>query len=103
MLARIYQPAKTAMQSGEANTRHWLLEFTPSEPRLVDPLMGWTGSGDTQSQVQMRFDSKDAAVAYAERHGIAYRVEEPARRRHRIRPGGYGDNFATHRRKPWTH
>ncbi|MEO0388188.1 MAG: ETC complex I subunit [Pseudomonadota bacterium] len=103
MLARIYQPAKTAMQSGDAKTREWLLEFTRSEPRVVDPLMGWTGSGDTQAQVRLSFETKEAAIAYAERNAIAFRLDVPNKRRHRIRPGGYGDNFAYTRKTAWTH
>ncbi len=103
MLARIYQPAKTAMQSGQAKTQTWILEFVPSEARLIDPLMGWTSSGDTQTQVRLSFDSKSAAVSYANRNGIAYRLDEPKKRRHIIRPGGYGDNFASSRRAAWTH
>ena len=89
--ARIYQPAKTAMQSGQANTRKWVLEFEPAAAKSVDPLMGWTGSADTREQVHMKFDSKDEAVAFAEKNGIAFRVEEPKTRR--IRPKNYADNF----------
>lgn len=103
MLARIYQPAKTAMQSGQAKTAHWVLEFAPGESRQVDPLMGWTGSGDTQSQVRLTFESKEAATAYAQRNGIAFRVAEPKTRKPIIRPGGYGDNFAYNRKAAWTH
>ena len=65
MRARIYQPAKTAMQSGTAKTTTWVLEFAPASARAVDPLMGWTSSSDTQAQVKLRFDSRDAALAYA--------------------------------------
>ncbi len=103
MIARIFQPAKTAMQSGQAKTDTWVLEFVPSESRSVDPLMGWTSSGDTQTQVRLSFDTKDAAIAYAERNGIEHRVAEPKKRKHIIRPGGYGDNFAHNRRAAWTH
>ena len=103
MRARIYKPAKTAMQSGRANTHKWYLEFEPSMAKTLDPLMGWTGSGDTQSQVRLRFDSKEAALAYAEEHGIVATVSEPHKRKANIRPGGYGENFATNRRGPWTH
>ncbi|MEM1265176.1 MAG: ETC complex I subunit [Pseudomonadota bacterium] len=103
MLARIYQPAKTAMQSGSAKTHHWVLEFEQSSARSVDPLMGWTSSADTQTQVRLSFETKDAAVDYARKNGIAFRVDAPQKRRHRIRPGGYGDNFATGRRQAWTH
>ncbi len=89
--ARIYRPAKTAMQSGRAKTRKWVLEFEPAAAKSIDPLMGWTGSADTREQVHMTFDSKDEAVAFAEKNGLAFRVEEPKTRR--IRPKNYADNF----------
>ncbi len=89
--ARIYRPAKTAMQSGEANTRKWVLEFEPRAAKIIDPLMGWTGSADTREQVHMTFDSKDAAVAFARKNGLVFRVEEP--QAPRIRPKKYADNF----------
>jgi NADH dehydrogenase len=103
MIARIYQPARNAMQSGMAKTRHWVLEYVPEQAKTIDPLMGWTGSGDMDSQVQLRFDTREAAVAYAERRGITFRVYEPEKRRHVVRPNGYGDNFAAARRTAWTH
>ena len=103
MRARIYQPARNAMQSGQGKTKLWVLDFVPASNRDIDPLMGWTSSSDTQSQVRLRFDSKEAAVAYAEAHGIDAVVQEPKPRSHNIRPGGYGENFATKRRMPWTH
>ncbi len=89
--ARIYRPAKTAMQSGQANTRKWVLEFEPAAAKIIDHLMGWTGSADTREQVHMTFDSKDEAVAFAKKNGLAFRVEEPKTRR--IRPKNYADNF----------
>lgn len=103
MRARIYQPAKTAMQSGTAKTQQWVLDFAPSEARAVDPLMGWTGSGDTQAQVRMRFASREAAEAYAQARGIDYVLTQPHARKPNIRPRGYGENFATDRKSPWTH
>ncbi|WP_420569520.1 ETC complex I subunit [Thalassovita sp.] len=103
MRARIYQPAKTAMSSGTAKTKDWVLEFAPSSAREVDPLMGWTSSSDTQSQVKMKFSSKEAALDYAKEHGIEATVTEPKTRKPNIRAGGYGENFATNRRGPWTH
>ncbi|MBO9400225.1 ETC complex I subunit [Shimia sp. R9_3] len=103
MIARIYQPARTAMSSGTAKTHQWVLEYGPSEAKDIDPLMGWTGSGDTQSQVRLKFDSKDAALAYARDRGIDAQVVEPQKRKPNIRAGGYGENFATNRRGPWTH
>lgn len=103
MRARIYKPAKTAMSSGMAKTRDWVLEFAPATARQVDPLMGWTSSSDTQAQVRLRFDSKDEALEYARENGIDAQVQEPKKRKANIRPGGYGENFATGRRGAWTH
>ena len=74
MTARIYKPAKTAMQSGTAKTKEWVLDYEPEQPREIEPLMGWTSSGDMRQQVQLRFDSAEEAIAYCERHGIAYQV-----------------------------
>ncbi|XDA98694.1 ETC complex I subunit [Sulfitobacter sp. LCG007] len=103
MRARIYKPAKTAMQSGNAKTHAWVLDYAPASAREVDPLMGWTSSTDTQAQVRLRFDSKEAALDYARAHGIDAEVIEPKIRKPNIRPGGYGENFATSRRGVWTH
>ncbi|WP_137702953.1 ETC complex I subunit [Marimonas lutisalis] len=103
MPARIYQPSRTAMSSGTAKTKHWVLEFAPESAREVDPLMGWTSSRDTQSQVKLKFPTKEAALAYAEEHGIDAVVTRPHKRKPNIRAGGYGENFATNRRGPWTH
>lgn len=103
MRARIYQPAKTAMSSGQGKTKHWVLEFTPQSPRSVDPLMGWTSSSDTQSQVRLSFDTKAAALAYAKDNGIEAQVFEPKKRKANIRPRGYAENFAVDRRGAWTH
>lgn len=101
MRARIYSPAKTAMQSGKSKTGHWVLEFDQAEPKRVEPLMGYTSSSNMQTQVKLRFKSKDEAVAYAEKNCIDARVDEPkvARRR----KASYSDNFAYARRIPWTH
>ena len=103
MRARIYQPAKTAMQSGTAKTSGWVLEFAPATARMVDPLMGWTSSDDTQAQVKLRFDTRTAAEDYARAKNIEYDVTEPHARKPVIRAGGYGENFATNRRGVWTH
>ncbi len=103
MRARIYQPARNAMQSGTAKTKNWVLEFAPASARSVDPLMGWTSSDDMNSQVRLRFDSKDAAVDYAKSRGIEAVVTEPKKRKPNIRSRGYGENFATDRRGAWTH
>lgn len=101
MRARIYQPAKNAMQSGKARTQQWLLDYEPESRREPDPLMGWTSSSDMRQQVSLEFDSCDEAVAYAEKHGIAYTVFEP----HRPAPKSksYSDNFRVDRKIPWTH
>lgn len=103
MRARIYQPARNAMQSGTARSRGWLLEFPPADAREIDPLMGWTSSDDTQSQVRLRFETRKQAEEYARAHGIAVTVVDPHGRKPNIRPRGYGENFATDRRAPWTH
>ncbi|MFE3837586.1 ETC complex I subunit [Pseudogemmobacter sonorensis] len=103
MPARIYQPAKTAMQSGTAKTHHWVLEFPQTSAREVDPLMGWTSTGETQTQVRLRFETREEAEAYAKARGIDFTVVEPQARKPNIRPGGYGENFANGRRGAWTH
>ncbi len=103
MNARIFKPARTAMSSGSARTHAWVLEFVPETAREVDPLMGWTSSSDTQAQVRLRFESEDAAMEYARERGIDAVVSQPRDRRANIRMGGYGENFATHRRGAWTH
>lgn len=103
MQARIYQPSRSAMTSGQGNTKSWVLEYVPEEAKRIDPLMGWTGSGDMRGQVRLRFSSRDAAIDYAERNGIAFQLDEPKKRRANIRPRGYGGNFAHDRRGAWTH
>ncbi len=103
MAARIYQPARSAMTSGAAETRRWILEFTVGDARGLDPLMGWTSSTDTQSQVRLSFTNREAAEAYARTKGIEVTTSGPKRRRPSIRPRGYGENFATERRETWTH
>ncbi len=91
MSARIYRPSKSAMTSGRRNTHHWLLEFIPEDQRRLDPLMGWTSSADTRRQIRLRFDTKEEAIGYAQRHGIDYRVEPEQHRRVHLRT--YADNF----------
>src|SRR5262245_4534633 len=101
MTARIYKPARTAMQSGHAKTKEWVLDYEPEQPREIEPLMGWTSSGDMRQQVQLRFDSQEEAIAYCERHGIAYQVFQS---KPPVRRGiSYADNFAFNRRDPSTH
>ena len=101
MLARIYRPSKTAMQSGKAKTQEWMLEFEPASARRPDPLMGWTSSADMTGQVHISFETKDQAIEYARRHGIAFRVFEPHEPRLILK--AYADNFAFGRKQPWTH
>ena len=101
MLARIYKPARTAMQSGKARTKDWVLEFEPASARVPEPLMGWTSSTDMNGQVRLSFETKDEAIAYAQKHGIAFQLSEP--REHRLVIKAYADNFATDRKEPWTH
>ena len=100
-LARIYTPARTAMQSGSARTKEWVLDFEPQTPREIEPLMGWTGSADMRQQVRLQFDTAEDAIAYCERHGIAYQVQKPKPAIRRII--SYADNFSFQRRDPWTH
>ncbi|HZD26269.1 MAG TPA: ETC complex I subunit [Alphaproteobacteria bacterium] len=92
MQAVIYQPAKTAMQSGRANTRRWQLEFDQEAARRVEPLMGWTASSDMRQELALRFESREAAVAFCEKHGIPYRIQAAHQRR--VRPKAYADNFS---------
>jgi hypothetical protein len=101
MTARIYRPAPNAMQSGKGKSRQWLLVFEPSEPRQIDPLMGYTSSGDTRQQVRLSFPTQEEAEAYAQKNGLAY-VVQPA---HDATPKrqSYPDNFRADRKTPWTH
>jgi len=91
MTARIYQRPKNAMQSGKALTDKWILEFVPAEAKRADPLMGWAGSGDMQQQLQLRFASREEALAYATRYGIYARIQASPPRRLKIQ--AYADNF----------
>jgi NADH dehydrogenase ubiquinone Fe-S protein 4 len=101
MKARIYKPARTAMQSGNANTKEWVLDYEPETPRAIEPLMGWTASGDMRQQVRLQFETPEEAITYCERHGIPYQVFEPKLPARRVI--SYADNFSFTRREPWTH
>ncbi|MDF1749101.1 MAG: ETC complex I subunit [Alphaproteobacteria bacterium] len=101
MEVRIFKPTKTAMQSGRAKTKDWILEFEPTAASRPDALMGWVGSADTRKQVRLQFDTADEAISYAEKNGYSYTVERPQDRR--IKPKSYSDNFSYTRRRPWTH
>ena len=101
MVARIYRPAKTAMSSGMAKTQEWVLEYEPERPRTIEPLMGYTSSDDMKSQIRLRFETREQAIAYAQREKIPFRVAEPKTRQRMA--VSYSDNFRTDRRQPWTH
>ena len=91
VLARIYRPSKTAMQSGRRQSRKWLLEFEPATRRDPDPLMGWSSARDTLNEVRLNFDTLDEALAFAEKHGLEYTINEPRARTAKIK--SYADNF----------
>lgn len=101
MLARIFRPAKNAMQSGRGNSDLWVLEYEPETPLKVDPLMGYNSSTDMRRQIRLEFESRAEAVAYAERNHIPYRIFED----HDPLPKklSYSDNFRFNRPQPWTH
>lgn len=101
MTARIFKPARGATSSGTARTKSWMLVFDQTAPRQIDPLMGWTSSADTRQQVRLSFDTRYEAIAYCERNGLAYRVEEPKAPKRRI--VAYSDNFKHNRVGAWTH
>ncbi|KZM49884.1 ETC complex I subunit [Labrenzia sp. OB1] len=101
MVARIYRPAKTAMQSGKAKTHRWVLDYEPELAKSVEPLMGYTSSADMKQQIRLFFETQEEAVAYARRHRIPYRVEKAQERK--VRGSAYADNFKFNRVAPWTH
>ena len=101
MVARIYKPQRVATQAGTAKTHGWMLDYTPAAPRVVEPLMGWTSSTDMMSQVKLHFPTKEEAVAYAQRNGIDFRVEEPKAVARKLQ--SYSDNFRSSRLGQWTH
>ena len=97
-LARIYRPAKTAMQSGRAKTRKWVLEYEPTSRRDPDPLMGWSSARDTLNEVQLHFDTLEEALAYAKKNNLEYTVIEPQARTPKAK--SYADNFRYDRVRP---
>ena len=101
MDARIYKPAKTAMQSGRGKTKDWVLEFVSGGNRSSDPVMGWTSIDDTTGQVRLHFDSREQAIAYAKREGLIFAVEESRDVKRLVK--SYSENFAANRKQPWTH
>ncbi len=101
MTARIYRPARNAMQSGKGKSKQWVLVHEPATPRSIDPLMGYTSSSDMNQQVKLSFETLEEAEAYATRNGIPYSVQpvhEPTPKR-----VSYPDNFRSDRKTPWTH
>jgi hypothetical protein len=90
-VARISEIERKTTQSGKANTGRWLLEFERQQAVRADPLTGWNGSGDTNTQVRLKFATKEAAIAYCERHGLAYHVVAAPPVRMKIQ--AYADNF----------
>ncbi|BBC79204.1 oxidoreductase [Acetobacter orientalis] len=101
MPARIYKQPKPAGQSGLAGTQEWVFEYGQSAARTPDPLMGWSGSTDSVSQIRLYFSSCEEAVAYAQRNKIEAQVEKPAMRLKQ--PKVYAENFAANRVQNWTH
>ncbi len=101
MDARIYKPAKTAMQSGRGKTKDWVLEFVSDAKRSSDPVMGWTSIDDMTGQVRLHFDSREQAIAYAKREGLIFAVEEPRDVKRLVK--SYSENFSANRKQPWTH
>jgi hypothetical protein len=101
MTAKIYRPAKTATQSGQAKSGRWVVEMEAATPRQIEPLMGWTSSSDTRTQVKLSFATKEDAIAYAQRKGLAFTVVEPHETSRRAM--AYSDNFKSTRVGQWTH
>ena len=99
--ARIYVPPRSTMTSGKGRTHGWVLDFVPAERQQPDPLMGWVGSGDTENQVRLHFDTREEAVAYADANGLTYEVEEP--KPVVVKPKSYAENFRYGRTENWTH
>lgn len=87
----IYKPVKSAMQSGRGREKRWVLEHQSAIDRKPDPLMGWWGSGNTEAQVRLTFDTLEEAVAYATRKGLDYVVQPEQRRTLKLQ--SYADNF----------
>ncbi|MEL6664369.1 MAG: ETC complex I subunit [Pseudomonadota bacterium] len=101
MDARIFKPARSQMQAGRGKTKQWVLEFIKEGRRSTDPLMGWTSIDDTAGQVRVEFDTREAAIAFAKREGLTFRVEEPREAKRLVK--SYAENFSADRKRPWTH
>ena len=101
MVARIFKPTKSAMQSGRGKSNDWTLEYEAEQPRSRDPLMGYTSSSDMKSQISLTFETLEEAETYAQRHSISYVVVKSSERK--IKRVAYADNFKYGRLMPWTH
>ncbi|WP_208435733.1 ETC complex I subunit [Bartonella phoceensis] len=101
MVARIYSPAKTAMQSGRRNTGFWILQYEPLQAKMLEPLMGYTATSDMSSQIKIQFNKQEEAIAFARKNAIPYRVEKIHKSIRRV--VSYSDNFRSDRQQPWTH
>lgn len=101
MTALIYRPSPNAMQSGRGKSKNWVLVYEPDRSKYIEPLMGYTGSADTQAQVKLSFETLEEAESYARANGIPYTVQPP----HSSTPKRtlYPDNFRFDRKTPWTH
>ena len=91
MKAKIFKPAKTAMQSGRAKYKKWVLKFMDEKNQLIDSMMGWNGGSSTFSQIELKFSSKEEAVNYAKKNSIDYEVLETSERK--VINKSYADNF----------
>ena len=97
----IYKPTKSAMQSGLATNKFWILKYISYSKTDLDPVMGWSGSNDTSKQIVLKFNSKDEAIDYAELHSLKFRVLNNNTKK--IKPKSYSDNFSYKRKGLWSH
>ena len=103
MYVTIFKSSKTAMQSGNAKSKSWILEFLDHDKKDIEPLMGWTSSSNTMSQLNLTFKTKEDAISYCKKKGYIFNVIETKKRKSNIRKNGYGDNFLPARKISWTH
>ena len=101
MVAKIYKPAKTAMQSGRQKTYQWIVEFIQSKPTTREPVMGWPSCEDTGKQVKLKFETQEKAIQYCEKNSLEFHVINNNERK--IKPKSYASNFSYDRKESWTH
>jgi len=101
MKAKIYKPSKTSMQSGLGKTKKWVFEYQKQKDLIREPLMGWTGSRDTNEQVKLLFEDIDQAINYAKKNNIEYEVIPEMKKKYSSKL--YSDNFKFDRKDKWTH